>query len=162
MIYKEQRFNILSMSGDYYIVHFIPANFNLKTYTAQQLNAKADLLNKLNEKYPNYLTFFKEGKLLADCLETKNIFSLITTADADEETTCSMVTLAFEKLRKICLDKHIKKLAISMEGVHFNGNELNFSTVIDNKEKVVSLKLKMANLIQYTFGNTNIEIVNCI
>ena len=87
MNYSERNSTLLSMKADYYLAHFIPANFELKSNTALSLNASANILNTLNENYPEYLEFFNKSNLIADCLQTGNIFNLVVEENNTDMTT---------------------------------------------------------------------------
>ena len=162
MKYSESTFDMLKTREDCYLAHFIPANFELKTNIAQRLSVSADLYKRLVTKYPDYLTFFKNSNVIGDCLDTGNIFNLVVTETSDDIATCSTISVALEKLKRLCIEKRIKKLAISFVGLKISSNDIRFSTSINNEERIMTIKFTIANLIKYTFNDTTIEITNFI
>ena len=163
MKYSECNSTLLSMKVDYYLAHFIPANFDLKSNTALSLNASANILDTLNENYPEYLEFFNKSNLIADCLQTGNIFNLVVEENNTDMTTTtySKVAVALEKLKSICMLKNIRKIAISFDGITFSNHDLKYNLSINNKERIIFYHSKLADLISYAFSDTPIYVILC-
>lgn len=141
MNYEEKRKDLFSVSNEYYLAHCISADFALGKGIAVEFNKRFDMRNKLLSKYPGY----ELPPIGGDCILEGRVLNLITKERYFLKPTLQSMTFALLKMKDICEENNIKKVAMPTIGAGLD--RLNWISV--SKE------------IHNIFEDTDIEILVC-
>lgn len=145
MRYKEEKRDLFLVPDDYYLAHCISADFGMGKGIVVEFNKRFDMKRKLQHNYPNYIDEYISKKLGGDCILEGRVFNLITKERYFHKPTMNTMGLALQKMREICEEKEITKIAMPTIGAGLD--RLNWEAV--------------AALIRDTFKDTEIEILVC-
>lgn len=145
MIYREENMDLFSVSDDYYLAHCISADFNMGRGIVVEFNRRFDMKRKLQSKYPNYLSQYTHKRIGGDCILEGKVFNLITKERYFHKPTIITMRLALEKMKQICLENNIKKIAMPVIGCGLD--RLNWNDV---SEQIKSI-----------FTDMHVEILVC-
>ena len=145
MTYSEENKDLFTVPGDYYLAHCISADFGMGKGIVVEFNKRFDMKRKLQSKYPDYLNQYTHKRIGGDCLLEGNVFNLITKERYFNKPTIITMRLALEKMKQICLENDIKKIAMPAIGCGLD--RLNW---VDVSEQIKSI-----------FADTNVEILVC-
>lgn len=145
MIYKEEVRDLFSVSEDYYLAHCISADFGMGKGIVVEFNKRFDMKRKLQSKYPDYLNQYTHKRIGGDCLLEGKVFNLITKERYFHKPTIITMRLALEKMKQICLENDIKKIAMPVIGCGLDRLEWS----------------KVSDIIKDVFSDTDIEILVC-
>lgn len=145
MIYKEEIRDLFSVSDDYYLAHCISADFGMGKGIVVEFNKRFDMKHKLQTKYPDYLNQFTHHRTGGDCILEGRVLNLITKERYYEKPTIITMRLALQKMKKICIEEGISKIAMPTIGAGLD--KLDFNDVVKQ--------------IKDVFGDTDIEILVC-
>ncbi len=147
MMYQEiNNKDLFTVPEEYYLAHCISADFALGAGIAVLFCRKFDMRNKLRAKYPNYLNKYIINDYKGECILEGRTFNLITKERCFHKPTYESLRMSLGKMRDICLELGITKLAMPKIGCGIDG--LSWSTV--------------STMIQDVFKDTEIEIIVCI
>lgn len=145
MTYKEEIRDLFSVSDDYYLAHCISADFGMGKGIVVEFNKRFDMKRKLQNKYPDYLNQFTRHRTGGDCILEGRVLNLITKERYFEKPSIITMRLALQKMKKICLENNITKIAMPTIGTGLD--RLAWSDV--------------SKQINGVFSDTNIEILVC-
>lgn len=145
MVYNEIQKDLFTVSVDYYLAHCISADFALGAGIAVEFNKRFDMRNQLNLLYPNYVDKFERHRIGGDCILVGKVFNLITKEKYFYKPTIITMILSLKKMKEICLEKGIKKVAMPTIGAGLD--RLNWKDV--------------SKQIHNIFVDTDIEILVC-
>lgn len=145
MIYREEVRDLFSVPKDYYLAHCISADFGMGKGIVVEFNERFDMKRKLQSKYPDYLNKYTHCRIGGDCILEDRVFNLITKERYFHKPTIITMRLALQKMKKICIENNIIKVAIPTIGAGLD--KLAWSAVADQ--------------IHIIFGDTDIEILVC-
>lgn len=145
MIYKEEVRDLFSVSEDYYLAHCISADFGMGKGIVVEFNKRFDMKRKLQSKYPDYLNQYTHKRIGGDCLLEGKVFNLITKERYFHKPTIITMRLALEKMKQICLENDIKKIAMPVIGCGLD--RLNWTDV--------------SKQIKNIFADTDVDILVC-
>ena len=146
MTYREEVRDLFSVPNDYYLAHCISADFGMGKGIVVEFNKRFDIKRKLQSKYPDYLNQFTRHRIGGDCILEGRVLNLITKERYWMKPTIITMRLALQKMKKICLENNITKVAMPTIGAGLD--KMNFNKV---KEQIVDI-----------FKDTNIEVLVCI
>ena len=146
MQYKEEVRDLFSVSDDYYLAHCISADFGMGKGIVVEFNKRFDMKNRLQVKDPDYLHRYNQHRIGGDCILEGRVLNLITKERYWMKPTIITMRLALQKMKKICLENNITKVAMPTIGAGLD--KMNFNKV---KEQIVDI-----------FKDTNIEVLVCI
>ena len=133
------------MSDDYYLAHCISADFKMGAGIAVLFNKHFDMKNILTQKYPKYYDDFINHRIGGDCILEGRVLNIITKEHYFQKPTIITMMIALVKLKTVCLENNIKKIAMPTIGCGLDGLKWDI----------------VSKTIQDTFKNTDIEIVVC-
>lgn len=145
MTYSEENKDLFTVSEDYNLAHCISADFGMGKGIVVEFNKRFDLKRKLQSKYPDYLNQYTHKRISGDCLLEGKVFSLITKERYFNKPTIITMRLALEKMKQICLENDIKKIAMPVIGCGLD--RLNWNDVSEQ--------------IKSVFTDTDVEILVC-
>ena len=145
MIYKEEVKDLFTVPEDYYLAHCISADFGMGKGIVVEFNKRFDMKRKLQLKYPDYINQYTHKRIGGDCLLEDRILNLITKERYFHKPTIITMRLALEKMKQICLENNIKKIAMPVIGCGLD--RLNWADVSEQ--------------IKSVFTDTDIEILVC-
>lgn len=145
MIYREENMDLFSVSDDYYLAHCISADFDMGRGIVVEFNRRFDMKRKLQSKYPNYLSQYIHKRIGGDCILEGKVFNLITKERYFHKPTIITMRLALEKMKQICLENNIKKIAMPVIGCGLD--RLNWNDVSEQ--------------IKSVFTDMHVEILVC-
>lgn len=145
MTYSEENKDLFTVSEDYNLAHCISADFGMGKGIVVEFNKRFDLKRKLQSKYPDYLNQYTHKRISGDCLLEGKVFNLITKERYFNKPTIITMRLALEKMKQICLENDIKKIAMPVIGCGLD--RLNWNDVSEQIESV--------------FTDTDVEILVC-
>ena len=145
MIYREENMDLFSVSDDYYLAHCISADFDMGRGIVVGFNRRFDMKRKLQSKYPNYLSQYTHKRIGGDCILEGKVFNLITKERYFHKPTIITMRFALEKMKQICLENNIKKIAMPVIGCGLD--RLNWNDV---SEQIKSI-----------FTDMHVEILVC-
>lgn len=145
MIYREENMDLFSVSDDYYLAHCISADFDMGRGIVVEFNRRFDMKRKLQSKYPNYLSQYTHKRIGGDCILEGKVFNLITKERYFHKPTIITMRLALEKMKQICLENNIKKIAMPVIGCGLD--RLNWNDVSEQ--------------IKSVFTDMHVEILVC-
>lgn len=146
MIFKEEKRDLFSVSDDYYLVHCISADFGMGKGIVVEFNRRFNMKQILQSKYPDFLNQWIHNKTIGDCMLEGKVFNLITKERYYDKPTYRSLTTALMKLKEMCLNKQITKLAMPVIGCGLDKLEWN----------------KVSDLIDDIFRGMDIEILVCM
>ena len=112
MTYSEENKDLFTVSEDYNLAHCISADFGMGKGIVVEFNKRFDMKRKLQTKYPDYINQYTHKKIGGDCLLEGRVFNLITKERYFHKPTIITMKFALEKMKQICLDNNIKKMAL--------------------------------------------------
>ncbi len=145
MKYQEIVQDLFSVPEEYDFAQCISADFAMGKGIALEFNKHFDIKKRLKEKYPEYLQFWKENELQADCILENRVFNLITKPYWRSKPTYQTLESALQKMKKIALEQNISRIAMPFIGCGLDGLEWE----------------KVSAIIQEIFSDTEIEILVC-
>lgn len=145
MTFTEIKKDLFTMSDDYYLAHCISADFKMGAGIAVLFNKHFDMKNILTQKYPKYHDDFVNHRTGGDCILEGRVLNIITKELYFQKPTIITMMIALIKLKTVCLENNIKKIAMPTIGCGLDGLKWNI----------------VSKTIQDTFKNTDIEIVVC-
>lgn len=145
MIYREENMDLFSVSDDYYLAHCISADFDMGRGIVVEFNRRFDMKRKLQSKYPNYLSQYTHKRIGGDCILEGRVLNLITKERYFHKPTIITMRLALEKMKQICLENNIKKIAMPVIGCGLD--RLNWNDVSEQ--------------IKSVFTDMHVEILVC-
>jgi len=116
MTYREEIRDLFSVPDDYYLAHCISADFGMGKGIVVEFNKRFNMKKKLQSKYPDYLNQFTHHRIGGDCILEGRVFNLITKERYFEKPTIITMRIALEKMKKICLENNITKVAMPTIG----------------------------------------------
>ena len=134
MTYKEEIRDLFSVPDDYYLAHCISADFGMGKGIVVEFNKRFDMKNKLQSKYPDYLNQFTHHRTGGDCILEGRVLNLITKERYYEKPTIITMRLALQKMKKICIEEGITKIAMPTIGAGLD--RLSFDEVVKQIESV--------------------------
>lgn len=145
MTYREEVRDLFSVPEDYYLAHCISADFGMGKGIVIEFNKRFDMKGKLQRKYPDYLNKYTHYRIGGDCILEGRVLNLITKERYFHKPTIITMRLALLKMKKICIENNITKIAMPTVGAGLD--RLSWSAVSDQ--------------IRLIFDDTDIEIVVC-
>lgn len=145
MTYREEVRDLFSVPEDYYLAHCISADFGMGKGIVIEFNKRFDMKGKLQRKYPDYLNQYTHYRIGGDCILEGRVLNLITKERYFHKPTIITMRLALQKMKKICIENNITKIAMPTVGAGLD--RLSWSAVSDQ--------------IRLIFDDTDIEIVVC-
>lgn len=145
MTFTEIKKDLFTMSDDYYLAHCISADFKMGAGIAVLFNKHFDMKNILTQKYPKYHDDFVNHRTGGDCILEGRVLNIITKELYFQKPTIITMMIALVKLKTVCLENNIKKIAMPTIGCGLDGLKWDI----------------VSKTIQDTFKNTDIEIVVC-
>lgn len=133
--------DLFTVSEDHYLAHCISSDFAMSGGIAVPFDRKFSLkrqFNQIKKKNPSQLNH-------PTCILLGRIFNLITKKNVWDKPTYDTMTTALKKMKKLCLDKGIKKIAMPKIGCGIDRLEWS----------------KVSEIIKDIFSNTEIEILVC-
>lgn len=145
MRYREEVIDLFSVSDDYYLAHCISADFGMGKGIVVEFNRRFDMKRKLQSKYPDYLNQFTRHRTGGDCILEGKVLNLITKERYFEKPSIITMRLALQKMKKICLENNIMKIAMPTIGAGLD--RLSWSDV--------------SKQINDIFSGTDVEVLVC-
>lgn len=145
MTYEERIQDLFSDTENYYLVHCISADFAMGKGIVLEFNRRFDMKNKLKSSYPDYLKEWRESGRKSDCILVDGVFNLITKERYFNKPTYETLKCSLVKMKNICLDKGVKKLAMPVIGCGLDRLQWD----------------KVSSIIKEIFRDTDIEILIC-
>lgn len=145
MIYTEENRDLFTVPKDYRLAHCISADFGMDKGIVVEFNKRFDIKRKLQTKYPDYLNQYTHKRIGGDCLLEGRVFNLITKERYFYKSTIITMRLALEKMKQVCLENNIKKIAMPVIGCGLD--RLNWKNV--------------SRQIKDIFADTDVEILVC-
>jgi O-acetyl-ADP-ribose deacetylase (regulator of RNase III) len=141
MNYEEVKRDLFTVSEDYYLAHCISSDFVMGAGIAvpfdRQFNLKPQF-KQIKKKNPSLLTH-------PTCVRLGRVLNLITKKSVWDKPTYDTMTGALKKMKRICLDKGIKKIAMPKIGCGIDRLEWS----------------KISGIIKEVFSDIDIEILVC-
>ena len=145
MTCKEEIRDLFSVSDDYYLAHCISADFGMGKGIVVEFNKRFDMKNRLQVKNPDYLHRYNQHRIGGDCILEGRVLNLITKERYWMKPTIITMRLALQKMKKICLENNITKIAMPTIGVGLD--RLAWSDV--------------SKQVNDVFGDTDVDILVC-
>ena len=145
MTYKEEIRDLFSVSDDYYLAHCISADFGMGKGIVVEFNKRFDMKNRLQVNDPDYLHRYNQQRIGGDCILEGRVLNLITKERYWMKPTIITMRLALQKMKKICLENNITKIAMPTIGAGLD--RLAWSDV--------------SKQINDVFGDTDVDILVC-
>lgn len=145
MTYKEEIRDLFSVSDDYYLAHCISADFGMGKGIVVEFNKRFDMKNRLQVKDPDYLHRYNQHRIGGDCILEGRVLNLITKERYWMKPTIITMRLALQKMKKICLENNITKIAMPTIGAGLD--RLAWSDV--------------SKQVNDVFGDTDVDILVC-
>lgn len=145
MVYKEEVRDLFSVPDDYCLAHCISADFGMGKGIAVEFNSRFGMKQRLREKCPGYLDRFTRHRVGGDCVLEGRVLNLITKERYFHKPTIITMKLALEKMKQLCLENDIRKVAMPAIGAGLD--RLNWNDV--------------SRVINHVFDGTDIEILVC-
>lgn len=145
MIYKEEVRDLFSVPEDYYLAHCISADFGMGAGIVVEFNKRFDMKHKLQTKYPDYINEWHHMRKYADCILEGRVLNLVTKERYFHKPTYKSMHGALELMKVVCRWNNIIKVAMPIIGCGLDRLEW----------------LKVSEIIQEVFDNTDIEILVC-
>ena len=145
MKYREENKDLFTVPEDYYLAHCISADFGMGKGIVVEFNKRFNLKRKLQTKYPDYINQYTHKRIGGDCLLEGRVLNLITKERYFHKPTIITMRLALKKMKQICLEHNIKKIAMPVIGCGLD--RLNWNDVSEQ--------------IKDIFADTDVEILVC-
>lgn len=145
MHYEERKCDLFSIGDDYFLAHCISADFGMGKGIVIEFNKRFDMKNRLKEKYPDYLHCYQRDCIGGDCILEGRVLNLITKERYYQKPTITTMILALKKMKSICTENSITKIAMPTIGAGLD--KLPWNEVSDQ--------------IQSVFKDIDIEILVC-
>lgn len=137
--------NLFNVDDSYHLAHCISADFGMGKGIVLEFNRRFNMKYILQHKYSTYLTYWDNTQPKGDCLQEGRVFNLITKRNYWLKPTYQTLTNALVKMKNICLNSGISKIAMPVIGCGLD--RLEWDTV--------------SRIIQEVFRDTDIEILIC-
>ncbi|NHK30256.1 MAG: macro domain-containing protein [Asgard group archaeon] len=138
MIYSEVKRDLFIVDEDYYLAHCISSDYIMSAGIAVPFDRKFGLKEQFNKMNSNLLKY-------PTCILLGRVFNLITKEKVWHKPTYDSLTQSLIKMRKICDEKRIKKIAMPKIGCGID--KLQWS--------------KVSEIIKELFSDSEIEILIC-
>lgn len=138
MIYNEIQMDLFSVSEEYYLAHCISSDYVMGGGIAVPFNKKFNLKQQFSHIDPKLLEH-------PTCILLGRVFNLITKKNVWHKPTYETLKQSLIKMRDICNEKNIQKIAMPKIGCG-----------IDKLEWP-----KVSEIIKEIFSKFNIEILVC-
>lgn len=129
------------MPDDYYLAQCISADFGMGRGIAVEFNRRFDTKRTLQEKYPDFFYQCSGGT----CLLEGRVLNLVTKPWYWSKPTYLTLKAALRCMRDICMEHHIKKVAMPKIGCGLDRLEW----------------CKVSQIIQKVFRDSDVEILVC-
>ncbi len=141
MEYNEIKKDLFSVSDDYYLAHCISSDFVMGGGIAVLFNKKFNLKEQFKQIKK------EDSKLLEHptCILVVRVFNLITKKLVFHKPTYETMRGALEKMKEICDENNIKKIAMPRIGSGIDGLDW----------------IQVREIIHEVFGNSEVEILVC-
>lgn len=116
MQYREEIRDLFSVSDDYYLAHCISADFGMGKGIVVEFNKRFNMKNRLQVKDPDYLYRYNQHRIGGDCILEGRVLNLITKERYWMKPTIITMRLALQKMKQICLENNITKVAMPTIG----------------------------------------------
>ena len=145
MVYEEKFQDLFTVPDEYYLAHCISADFGMGKGIAVDFNKRFQMKQRLQVKYPDYQSMFERHRIGGDCILEGRVLNLVTKERYWEKPTIVTMIIALKKMREVCMNAGIGKVAMPMIGAGLG------RLAWDN----------VSAQIQRIFGDTNMEILVC-
>lgn len=145
MIYREEKRDLFSVSGKYYLAHCISADFGMGKGIAVEFNKRFDMKEILKRKYPNYRKRYVLENKSGDCILEGKVFNLVTKERYWNKPTIISMRNALAEMKTICVRENISRIAMPTIGAGLD--RLSWNDV--------------AGEIREVFVDTDVEILVC-
>ena len=145
MVYKEECRDLFSVSDDYYFAQCIGADFKMGKGIAVEFNNRFNTKGLLILNNPAYLSEYIDNEYAGDCILQDKVLNLITKRYYYNKPTYVSMREALVKMKSICLEHGIKKVAMPTIGCGLD--RLSW--------------LNVSVIVQRVFADTDIEILVC-
>lgn len=143
MKYEERTGDLFTCPDEYYLAQCISADFAMGKGIAIQFNKQYDVKNTLKKTYPDYLAQWKADCRKFDCILIDRVFNLITKERYFNKPTYETISGSLDKMKTICLEIGVKKLAMPVIGCGLDRLEWD----------------RVSKIIKDVFNDTDIEII---
>lgn len=138
MIYSEDKRDLFTITEDYYLAHCISSDYVMGAGIAVPFDRKFGLKEQFNQMNSSLLKH-------PTCILLGRVFNLITKEKAWHKPTYDTLTQSLIKMREICYEKAIMKVAMPKIGCG-----------IDKLQWI-----KVSEIIKEIFSDSVIEILIC-
>lgn len=146
MLFRQEQMDLFSVSDDYYLAHCISADFGMGRGIAVEFNKRFNMKTILQLTYCDYVNVFHKENRIGDCILQERVLNLITKERYYQKPTYKSLAIALEKMRDICIENNIAKVAMPKIGCGLD--RLKWDRVM--------------GIIMDIFQYTDIEILACI
>ena len=116
MTYTEREGDLFDYGGERCLVHCISADFALGKGIAAEFQRRFQTKDRLRERYKDYLSRYREEKLLGDCLPVDGVMNLVTKERYWGKPTYQSMETALQALKRLCRQEGIEGLAMPCIG----------------------------------------------
>lgn len=116
MTYTEREGDLFDYGGERCLVHCISADFALGKGIAAEFQRRFQTRDRLRERYKDYLSRYREEKLLGDCLPVDGVMNLVTKERYWGKPTYQSMEAALQALKRLCRQEGIEGLAMPCIG----------------------------------------------
>lgn len=116
MTYTEREGDLFDYGGERCLVHCISADFALGKGIAAEFQRRFQTKDRLRERYKDYLSRYREEKLLGDCLPVDGVMNLVTKERYWGKPTYQSMEAALQALKRLCRQEGIEGLAMPCIG----------------------------------------------
>ena len=138
--------DLFEVGEDYFLAHCISADFSMSKGIVTEFDRRFGIGAALKAGYPKYRAVWQEEGRKSDCLLTGRVFNLVTKERYNYRPTYASVTGALEKMRDICKEQGIKKVAMPRIGSGLDRLKWD----------------KVYGIIYGIFAGTGIEVLVCV
>lgn len=116
MTYTEKEGDLFDYGDGRCLVHCISADFALGKGIAAEFQRRFQTKDRLRERYKDYLSRYREEKLLGDCLPVDGVMNLVTKERYWGKPTYQSMEAALQALKRLCRQEGIEGLAMPCIG----------------------------------------------
>ena len=145
MTYTEEKRDLFSVPGEYYLAHCISADFGMGKGIAVEFNRRFNMRNILREKYPDQINGWRRYRYIGKCILEGRVLNLVTKERYFHKPTYESMENALLEMKSMCSCHGIKKVAMPIIGCGLDRLKWD----------------KVSAIIQETFADTDIEILVC-
>jgi len=142
----EEMMDLFEVPVEYHLAHCISADLSVSKGIVTEFDRRFGIGAKLKAAYPGYRKQWRESGMKFDCIRTDRVLNLITKERCNYRPTYGSVRGALEKMRDICIENGIGKVA--MPRIASGLDRLKWE--------------KVAGIITEVFADTGIEIMICV